>query len=67
MDNYLTGEFRKDFNEDKPCPRCKKPLDMGRQGSLSRRDNKTEICSACGTAEAMEDFTPILDKMLNKF
>jgi hypothetical protein len=25
-------------------------------GAISRRDNKTEICSACGTQEALEDF-----------
>lgn len=25
-------------------------------GALSRRDNKTEICSACGVKEALEDF-----------
>jgi len=25
-------------------------------GALSRLDNKTEICSACGTDEAMEDY-----------
>lgn len=25
-------------------------------GALSRRDNKTEICSDCGTREALEDF-----------
>jgi hypothetical protein len=25
-------------------------------GALSRKDNKTEICSACGVAEALEDF-----------
>lgn len=25
-------------------------------GALSRRDNATEICSACGTEEALEDF-----------
>ena len=25
-------------------------------GALSRRDNKTEICSACGGKEAMEDY-----------
>jgi hypothetical protein len=25
-------------------------------GALSRKDNKTEICSACGTAEALADF-----------
>jgi hypothetical protein len=26
-------------------------------GALSRADNKTEICSDCGTAEAIEDYT----------
>lgn len=26
-------------------------------GALSRKDNKTEICSACGTREALADFT----------
>jgi hypothetical protein len=25
-------------------------------GAISRKDNKTEICSACGTAEALADF-----------
>jgi len=25
-------------------------------GALSRRDNKTEICSDCGTREALEDY-----------
>lgn len=25
-------------------------------GALSRRDNETEICSDCGTREAMEDY-----------
>lgn len=40
------------------CPRCKinelqKPDVMN---ALSRRGNKTYICSACGTAEAMVDF-----------
>lgn len=43
------------------CPRC-----LGRipnnenpgayMGALSRTDNKTEICSACGSEEAMQDF-----------
>jgi predicted RNA-binding Zn-ribbon protein involved in translation (DUF1610 family) len=36
------------------CPKC------GRETTdypaLSRRDNKTEICSACGTFEALEDW-----------
>ena len=37
------------------CPRCNRKY----RGypALSRRDNKTDICSDCGTAEAMEDYT----------
>ena len=40
------------------CPRCKenKLSDEG-FNALSRRDNKTEICSPCGTAEAFEDYS----------
>ena len=37
------------------CPRCKK--DYTEYPALSRVDNKTNICSKCGTAEAMWDFT----------
>jgi len=47
------------------CPRCKGPIPCAEHegkypGALSRRDNKTEICSACGMAEALEDagYTP---------
>jgi len=36
------------------CPRCKK--DYTEYPALSRVDNKTNICSKCGTAEAMWDF-----------
>jgi transposase-like protein len=40
------------------CPRCKKnelnPVEV--RNALSRRDNKTYICSDCGTDEAMFDF-----------
>lgn len=36
------------------CPRCKK--DYEEYPALSRVDNKTNICSKCGTAEAMWDF-----------
>jgi len=36
------------------CPTCKGYVrDFP---AISRRDNKTEICSDCGTREAMEDF-----------
>jgi predicted RNA-binding Zn-ribbon protein involved in translation (DUF1610 family) len=37
------------------CPRCGEEL-VG-YSALSRRDNKTDICSACGIAEALEDYT----------
>lgn len=41
----------------KECPRCHEdtlPTDEGR-GALSRRDNKTMICSDCGMEEAFID------------
>ena len=42
------------------CPRCKGPIPNAQHegqypGALCRRDNKTYICSECGTSEAMED------------
>ena len=43
------------------CPICNGPIpnamDEGKYcGALSRRDNKTEICSDCGVMEAIQDF-----------
>lgn len=43
------------------CPRCKgyipNNVDIGQYcGALSRLDNKTEICSACGQDEALEQY-----------
>lgn len=46
--------------KEKKCPRCKGPL--GEIPALSRRDNKTDICSECGFKEAMEDAQKIIDK-----
>lgn len=37
--------------KDRKCPKCK--LEYKRPPSISRLDNKTEICELCGTAEAM--------------
>jgi transposase-like protein len=37
----------------KQCPRCKQRAKLL---ALSRRDNKTYICSSCGTDEAMFDY-----------
>lgn len=44
------------------CPRCGGPIPReGHEGeymgALSRVDNMTEICSACGTKEALHNFT----------
>ncbi len=41
----------------KKCPRCKKNTmrDEEVMNALSRRDNKTYICSPCGTTEALID------------
>lgn len=36
------------------CPRCLK--EYPRLLALSRADNKTHICDACGVAEALEDY-----------
>lgn len=43
------------------CPRCQGFIPNNEwpgayPGALSRLDNKTEICSACGTDEAMENY-----------
>lgn len=37
------------------CPRCKNICDMA-YPALSRKDNKTAICSNCGTDEAMLEY-----------
>ncbi len=36
------------------CPICKQQYNG--YPALSRKDNKTEICSDCGTKEAIEEF-----------
>ncbi len=36
------------------CPRCHK--EYTEYPALSRRDNKTNICSRCGQTEALEDY-----------
>lgn len=41
-------------HKNKICPICKKPI-IG-YPALSRKDNKTEICSSCGTLEALQIF-----------
>lgn len=41
------------------CPRCgmQRMNAVKVMNALSRRDNKTYICSECGTREALFDFT----------
>jgi RNA polymerase subunit RPABC4/transcription elongation factor Spt4 len=43
------------------CPVCKESelLEAG-ANALSRKDNKTEICSNCGRKEAMEELEKFL-------
>jgi rRNA maturation protein Nop10 len=53
---YCTGHQRKDTKKGENCPRCGGKLPIGYPGALSRRDNKTEICSDCGMIEAFIDF-----------
>lgn len=48
-------------NEDFKCPTCEGYIPNNENigaymGAISRRDNKTEVCSACGTREALEDY-----------
>lgn len=40
--------------EKKKCPKCGAIISL--YPAISRRDNKTEICSSCGVIEAMEDY-----------
>lgn len=53
---------RKGRKVKKPiCPNCGGYIPNNEtpgayMGALSRRDNETEICSDCGTREAMEDY-----------
>lgn len=37
------------------CPRCSGPMDsvITARNALSRKDNRTYVCSYCGSAEAM--------------
>lgn len=42
------------------CPVCGRPYDE--YPALSRKDNKTEICPDCGTAEALEAFAKWMEE-----
>lgn len=50
----------------KLCPICNSnPLKGECRDSLSRKDNKTYICSRCGHKEALEDFEKFLEEQEN--
>ena len=46
------------------CPACGK--EYTGYPALSRKDNKTEICSDCGVREALEDFAKYLRRNKNE-
>lgn len=48
------------MNKKLYCPKCLKEI-KGRP-AISRRDNKTKICSSCGTMEALNDFFKFRNK-----
>lgn len=55
------------------CPRCGGQIPNNVYpgaycGAISRLDNKTEICSGCGTDEALEDYSYgyVVDWMASK-
>ena len=69
---YIHNEEKDCYNEDGDhddyhcrkcergvCPRCKNIISV--HTALSRRDNKTRICSNCGTEEAMFDLVVYLN------
>lgn len=54
------------MNKTKRCPRCLRDEmdEILETAALSRRDNKTHICSGCGTEEAMIDAGLIEDEFV---
>ena len=50
--------------DGKLCPKCNTRY-LG-YPAISRRDNKTEICSDCGTLEALDDFADNLARNARK-
>jgi len=51
----------KEKKQNIDCPRCKGFIPSNETpgfycGAISRADNMTEVCSACGEEEAMEDW-----------
>ena len=64
-DRVKKSEMRKEHYDNlgmfyKRCPICTRKF-IG-MGAISRKDNRTEICSECGLEEAMFDFYNYLQK-----
>lgn len=56
----ILGETDYYVGVSKICARCGKAISG--YPALSRTDNKTEICSNCGTLEALEDLIKYKEK-----
>lgn len=50
-DNFENQRRKEDTMKERICPRCGNPYYD--YPAISRKDNKTEICSTCGQAEAL--------------
>ena len=48
----------------KKCPRCGAVITL--YPAISRKDNKTEICSDCGVIEAIEEYIKHKNKLVQK-
>jgi hypothetical protein len=57
----ISEETRKHLEEECICPICLITYPEGFH-ALSRRDNKTHICSQCGTNEGIEAYKKSLIK-----
>lgn len=60
MELFVTVFYERKVS-DMSCPLCGGPIPNALyegqyKGALSRRDNKTEICSDCGVMEAIQDY-----------
>lgn len=71
-DNYLDRYIQARDIAQFRCPTCDGYIPNNDNpgaypGALSRRDNKTEVCSECGQVEAIEDFLAARDNPFPAF
>lgn len=55
MDQYTNGELAKVVNAFSICPNCQEQL-LSEFPSLSRKNNKTPICSTCEAQEVFDEY-----------